>query len=71
VKGLQTERRSRPEGFHSVRKNKGHPKREARRLRANQRLRDQIEYGQSFVVGEAGDEVVAVLRQIAEGEAHG
>lgn len=48
------ERKDRPE-FHSARKNKGHPRREARRLRANQRLRDQIEYGNLFVEA-AGDE---------------
>lgn len=37
-KGPNTEQRGRPEGFHSARKNKGHPKRVARQQRAQERL---------------------------------
>lgn len=39
-KGPNTERRERPEGFHSTRVNKGHPRRQARRDRAQERLQD-------------------------------
>ena len=35
---LNNERRSKPEGFHSARKPKGHPRRQARRDRAAARL---------------------------------
>jgi len=38
-KGPNTEQRGRPEGFHSARKNKGHPKKVARQERAIERLK--------------------------------